>query len=90
MRELMTLWERTLGALPSEQQFVIWAESHAEDIVRKAILKTATKNQMLDGTMTQDHKVRGASKVMTTLTQQTETNAANRARLREEFEGRSA
>jgi len=86
MRELMTLWERTLGTPPAEQQFVIWTESHAANIVRRAILKTATKNQTLFGRMTQDHRVRFASRVMLTLTTQQEQHAANRERLRGEVE----
>ena len=87
MRELMNLWERTLGNPPTESQFVIWTESHAADIVRQAILKTATKNQTLDGSMSEDHKVRFASKCMITLSAQREQYTANRAKLRQEFEG---
>ena len=85
MRELKSLWERTLGTPPSEQQFVIWAESHPADIVRRGILKAAAKNQTMGGAMSDDHKVRFASKVMLTLSAQGEQNAANRARLDEDF-----
>jgi hypothetical protein len=88
MRELINLWERTLGTPPSEQQFVIWSESHAADIVRQAILKTATKNQTMGGTMDLDHKVRFASKVMITATTTRQANAENRERLNREMEGR--
>ena len=87
MRELINLWGRTLGKPPAEQQFVIWSESHAATIVRQAILKTATKNQTMGGGMSQDHKVRFASKVMLTLSAQREEHAANRECLRQEFEG---
>jgi hypothetical protein len=87
MRQLINLWERTLGTPPSEQQFVIWSESHDAKIVRQAILKTATKNQQMGGTMSEDHKIRFASKVMLTLSAQREENAANRECLRQEFEG---
>ena len=87
MRELINLWGRTLGPSPAEQQFVIWSESHAATIVRQAILKTATKNQTMGGTMSEDHKIRFASKVMLTLSAQREEHAANRERLRQEFEG---
>jgi hypothetical protein len=87
MLELKSLWERTLGPSPTELQFAIWSESHPVDIVRRAILKTAAKNQQMSGAMSLDHKVRFASKVMLTLAAQREQNAANRARLREEFEG---
>ena len=85
MRELKSLWERTLGTPPADEQFIIWVESHQRDIVRRAVLKTATKNQTMAGTMSLDHKVRFASKVMLTLSAQREENAANRARLNEDF-----
>jgi hypothetical protein len=87
MRELTTLWERTLGIPPNEQQFAIWVELHRPDVVRRAILKTAIKNQQLNGTMSPDHKFRFASRVMLTLTEQAARNAANRARLNDEFAG---
>ena len=87
MRQLIDLWERTLGKSPAEQQFVIWVESHTADIVRQAILKTATKNQTMGGTMSEDHKIRFASKVMLTLSAQREEHTANREKLRQEFEG---
>ena len=87
MCELTNLWERTLGTPPSEQQFAIWEELHTEEIIRRAILKTAMKNQSLNGTMTVDHRLRFASKVMQTLTTQAIEHAANRERLRQEFEG---
>jgi hypothetical protein len=87
MRQLINLWERTLGSPPAEQQFVIWSESHAANIVRQAILKTATKNQTMGGTMSEDHKIRFASKVMLTLSARREEHAANRERLQQEFEG---
>src|SRR5260370_10250451 len=85
MRQLMNLWERTLGIPPSEQQFVIWSESHTANIVRQAILKTATKNQTIGGMMSEDHKIRFASKVMLTLSAQREEQAGNREKLRQEF-----
>jgi len=87
MHQLISLWERTLGTPPSEQQFVIWSESHAANIVRQSILKTATRNQTAGGTMSDDHKIRFASKVMITLSGQREEHAANREKLRQEFEG---
>jgi hypothetical protein len=89
MRELIELWKRTLGEPPAEQQFVIWTESYKADIVRRAILKTATKNQTLGGMMSQDHRIRFASKCMITLAEQAAEHAANRARLQAEMsEGR--
>ncbi len=87
MLQLIDLWERTLGTSPAEEQFVIWSESHTADIVRQAILKTATKNQTMGGTMSKDHKIRSASKVMLTLSAQREEHTANREKLSQEFEG---
>jgi hypothetical protein len=85
MRELINLWERTLGTPPPEQQFIIWSESHAADIVRRAILKTATKNQTMGGMMDADHKVRFASKVMLTASAQRKEHAENHRKLQEEL-----
>jgi hypothetical protein len=86
--DLMNLWTKVLGTpTPSEQQFIIWMESHPADVVRHGILKTATKNQTMGSGMSQDHKIRFASKVMLTLSAQREEHAANRECLRQEFEG---
>ena len=85
MHELIQLWEKTLGAPPAERQFILWTESHAADIVRKAILKTAAKNLSIGATMTLDHQVRFASKVMLTLSGRREEHKGNRARLEAEF-----
>ena len=87
MRELISLWEKTLGTPPSETQFIVWMESHDLKIVRRAILKTAAKNLSVGAMMTTDHKVRFASKVMSTASALQEENAANREKLRQEFEG---
>jgi hypothetical protein len=57
------------------------------DIVRQAILKTVTKNQTMGATMSDDHKIRFASKVMLTLMGQQKEHAANKERLSQEFEG---
>jgi hypothetical protein len=66
MRELIELWAKVLGTPPSDQQFVIWLESHDADVVRRGILKAATKHLQMGGTMSQDHAIRFASKVMLT------------------------
>jgi hypothetical protein len=84
MNNLIELWERVLGTTPSEQQFLIWTESHPSDVVRQGILKTAMKNQQLGGAMTEDHKVRFASKVMLTVIARREEHAANREKLHQE------
>ncbi len=84
---LKTLWESTLGEAPAREQFAIWAALHSPDVIRQAILKAAMRNQTMNGGMTQDHRLRYASKVMQTLTAQAADHAANRERLRQEFEG---
>src|SRR5258705_7438433 len=86
MRELINLWERTLGTPPAEQQFIIWLESHSADVVRHGILKAATKNQTMNGGMSQDHKIRFASKEMLTLVALRQENAANHEKFRKEFD----
>lgn len=67
MHELIELWRRTLGNPPAEQLFALWTESHPADIVRTAIIKTAAKNLSASSPMSQDHRIRFASKVMNTL-----------------------
>lgn len=64
MTNFTELWTRVLGTPPPPEQFAIWGELFPEAIIRKAILKTAVKNQQLNGTMTQDYRERFASKVM--------------------------
>lgn len=78
MPELIDLWQQTMGDSPTPEQFAIWTASHSPDVMRRAILKTATKNQTLAGQMTQDHRIRFASRVMITLTEQAIENARNR------------
>ena len=85
MNELKQLWSTLLGRTPNDQQFILWSVKHTADIVRKAILKTGQKNLMMGGTMSDDHRVRFASKVMITLTAQKVEHAANRERLNSEF-----
>ena len=58
------LWSSFLGAPPTDQQFNLWLAMHSQTTVRHGILKTAEKNLAMQGTMTDDHKVRFASKVM--------------------------
>ena len=65
--ELKTLWAKTLGELPDDEQFYLWTNLHTAEVVRQAILKTAGKNLQLGKTMAAEHKVRFASKVMLTL-----------------------
>jgi hypothetical protein len=85
MHELINLWTRLLGEPPDCEQFALWGEMHPVDVVRRGVLKTAAKNLSVGKTMSHDHKIRFASKVMSTLTEQAATNAANKTRLREEY-----
>jgi hypothetical protein len=64
MTNFTELWMRVLGTPPPPEQFAIWGELYSEEIIRKAILKTAVKNQKLNGTMSQDYRERFACKVM--------------------------
>jgi hypothetical protein len=83
--DLKPLWAKTLGELPDDEQFYLWTNLHALEVVRQAILKTAGKNLQMGKTMTAEHKVRFASKVMLTITSQDAANARNREALRQEF-----
>lgn len=85
MNDLISLWERTLGTPPAEVQFVVWVESYGPAIVRRAILKTAQKNLSMGDTMTTDHKVRFATKVMSTAFALQQEHRENREKLRQEF-----
>ncbi|MGA8313391.1 MAG: hypothetical protein WB755_25435 [Terriglobales bacterium] len=87
MRELINLWTKTLGTPPADEQFTVWAALHSPEIVRKAILTTAAKDLSLGKTMTLDYKIRFASKVMLVQSERNTSNALNRQRLSEEFEG---
>lgn len=82
---LKALWEKTLGVLPTDEQFAIWGELHTQETIRKAILKTAMKNQGMNGQMSPEHRLRFASKVMSTLTAQDVEHAKNREALQREF-----
>jgi predicted deacetylase len=88
--ELNTLWAKTLGELPDEEQFYLWTNLHTSEVVRQAILKTAGKNLQLGKTMTAEHKVRFASKVMLTLTAQNTANARNREALQADMTRRAS
>lgn len=65
---LMNMWTRVLGDPPLIQQFELWACTHSPGTIERGITKTAIKNLRLGGAMSQDHRVRFASKVMQTRT----------------------
>ena len=87
MNELKTLWGQLLGKIPSDQQWAFWELMHTPAVIRHGILKTTQKNLSMGGTMDSDYKLRFASKVMLTQTERNAEHAANRERLRQEFEG---
>lgn len=85
---LKALWEDTLGESPTKEQFAIWEALYTPEVIKRAILKTAMKNQSLKGQMTLEHRQRFASRVMMTLTEQAAEHAANRALLHDEMSRR--
>jgi len=87
MRELKDLWTTMLGTPPADEQFTVWAALHTSKVAHHGILKTAAKDLSLGKTMTLDYKIRFASKVMLVQTERNTSNALNRQRLSQEFEG---
>jgi hypothetical protein len=87
MNELKLLWQKFLGPLPSDDQWVLWFEMHVESVVRRGILQTAQKDLTLNRTMTLDYKIRFASKVMIDATARGVENAARREQLQKRFGG---
>jgi hypothetical protein len=81
INELKTLWAKLLGEIPSDQQWEFWGLMHTTAVIRQGILKTAQKNLSTGGTMTSDHMIRFASKVMLTGSARNADHAANQARL---------
>jgi hypothetical protein len=84
MRELKDLWTTMLRTPPADEQFTVWAALHTPKVVHHG---TAAKDLSLGKTMTLDYKIRFASKVMLVQTERNTSNALNRQRLSEEFEG---
>jgi hypothetical protein len=82
MNEIKALWQKLLGTTPSDEQFALWSEMHTPEVMRKGVLQTAAKNLALGRTMTQDYKVRFASKVMIDQSAREVQNAIYRERLR--------
>jgi hypothetical protein len=80
------LWHQLLGEIPSDQQVDLWSALHTPEVIRRGILKTAQKNMSFGSTMSADHKLRFASKVMITATAQKIEHTANRDKVRREFE----
>ena len=62
----MSLWDCTLTSTPTEQQFHLWGSLYPFDVIQLGIQRTAKKNLELAGQMTPEHRIRFASKVMST------------------------
>jgi hypothetical protein len=72
MHELKELWTTTIGLAPTDEQFALWLAMHEVEVIRTSILKTAARNLQVGRTMTPDHLLRFASKVMLTRTERRE------------------
>jgi hypothetical protein len=70
MNDLKTMWGKLLGKIPSDAQFDFWTAMHTPETIHHGILRTAQKNLSVGSTMTDDHKVRFASRVMLSSTGQ--------------------
>lgn len=68
--DLKNTWAKLLGTIPSDAQFDFWAAMHSPETIRHGILKACQKNLSTGCAMSDDHKVRFASKVMLTSTAQ--------------------
>lgn len=69
MNSFTELWKELMtGSAPSESQFRIWLSIHAPDVLREAIIRTATKNAKMDGKMDLNYRVRFCSRVANDLT----------------------
>jgi hypothetical protein len=69
LQNLQDLWKRVLGdPILSDQQFVVWSELYRVAAMRRGIAKAAAKNMQMGGQMSQEHRLRFASKVMETMT----------------------
>ena len=84
---MQELWRSTLGCPPMLEQFGLWAALHTEDVIKKGILRTARKNIELGGAMSQEYRVRFASRVMLVQSQRDAEHSENRSRLAAEMEG---
>jgi hypothetical protein len=88
LTELKNLWGQFLGGIPCDQQWAFWATIHSPEVIRNGVLQTVKKNLSVGGIMSDDYKLRFASKVMITSESRNEEHAENRERLAAEMEGR--
>lgn len=89
MQELIELWTSLLGTPPAEEQFTVWLALHTREVIRLAIAKTAAKNLSVGKTMDSDYTIRFASKVMLNQSERNAEHAANREKLKREFEAKA-
>lgn len=83
--DLKKLWASLMDNPPAKEQFEVWLVLHTPDVVKRAIAKTAAKNLSLGKTMTDEYKLRFASKVMLTQTERRAEHTANKEKLNAEF-----
>jgi hypothetical protein len=64
----MILWQRVFGdnLIPPTTDFELWCAKYDESVVRRATAVTAQKHQQMGGTMSLIHRIRFASRVMST------------------------
>jgi hypothetical protein len=69
MNIFIELWQQLMsGSTPPESQFRLWFSIHSPEILREAIIRTATKNAKLNGNMDSDYRVKFCSRVANDLT----------------------
>jgi hypothetical protein len=69
MKSLIELWQRLMdGNTPLESQFLFWLSIHTPEVLREAIIRTATKNAKMDGKMDLNYRLRFCSRVANDLT----------------------
>jgi hypothetical protein len=76
LNELKSLWSRFFDVVLPDEQFKLWLTLHTYGTARHGILKAAQKNLAMNLTMTGEHLVRFASKVMNTSTSQKQAGQA--------------
>lgn len=87
MKELRALWQRMIGTPPDDIQWELWATAHSPETIKYGILATVRKNLSLGKQMTEDHRVRFASKVMLEKDRRDAEHVANREKIAREFGG---
>lgn len=64
MNSLIELWQQLMNdSGPGEPQFRLWLTIHTPEVLREAIIRTATKNAKLNGNMDREYRIRFCSRV---------------------------